>query len=87
METADVALLTGDLRKIPFAVALGRKMVSVIRENVLVSIAIKVGFLGLAAAGFATLWMAVIADMGTSLFVVFNGMRLLSHQYGAPGKG
>ena len=78
METADVALLTGDLRKIPFSVALGRKMVSVIRQNVYISIAIKIGFLGLAAVGFSTLWMAVIADMGTSLFVVFNGMRLLA---------
>ena len=78
METADVALLTEDLRKIPYAVTLGRKMVSVVRQNVFISIAIKVGFLVLAAAGFSTLWMAVIADMGTSLFVVFNGMRLLA---------
>lgn len=78
METADVALLTEDLRKIPYAVTLGRKMVSVVRQNVFIAIAIKIGFLGLAAAGFSTLWMAVIADMGTSLFVVFNGMRLLS---------
>ena len=78
METADVALLTEDLRKIPYAVAMGRRMILVIRQNVFISIAVKVGFLGLAAAGFSTLWMAVIADMGTSLFVVFNGMRLLA---------
>ena len=78
METADVALLTEDLRKIPYAVVLGRKMVSVVRQNVFISIAVKAGFLGLAAVGLSTLWMAVIADMGTSLFVVFNGMRLLS---------
>ncbi len=82
METADVALLTGDLRKIPSAVALGRRMVGVVRQNVVASIAIKLGFLGLAVAGYATLWMAVLADMGTSLLVIFNGLRLLSPRTG-----
>ena len=78
METADVALLTGDLRKIPSAVFLGRRMVAVVRQNVAASIAIKAGFLAMAVAGYATLWMAVLADMGTTLLVIFNGLRLLS---------
>ncbi len=78
METADVALLTGDLRKIPSAVALGRRMVAVVRQNVAVSIAIKAAFLGMAVAGYATLWMAVLADMGTTLLVIFNGLRILT---------
>jgi Cd2+/Zn2+-exporting ATPase len=78
METADVALLTGDLRKIPSAVALGRRMVAVVRQNVAASIAIKAAFLGMAVAGYATLWMAVLADMGTTLLVIFNGLRILS---------
>jgi len=82
METADVALLTGDLRKIPFAVRLGRRMVSVVRQNVAASLAIKAGFLGLAVAGYATLWMAVLADMGTTLLVIFNGLRLLRGRTG-----
>ncbi len=77
METADVALLTGDLRKIPFAVALGRRMVAVVRQNVVASIAIKTAFLAMAVAGYATLWMAVLADMGTTLLVIFNGLRVL----------
>jgi Zn2+/Cd2+-exporting ATPase len=77
METADVALLTGDLRKIPSAVALGRRMVAAIRENVAAAIAIKAAFLALAVAGYATLWMAVLADMGTTLLVIFNGLRVL----------
>jgi Cd2+/Zn2+-exporting ATPase len=77
METADVALLTGDLRKIPSAIVTGRRMVSLVRQNVASSIAIKAGFLGLAVAGYATLWMAVLADMGTTLLVIFNGLRLL----------
>jgi Cd2+/Zn2+-exporting ATPase len=52
-------------------------MVSVIRQNVAASLMIKAGFLIAATAGFATLWMAVAADMGTTLLVIFNGLRLL----------
>ncbi len=77
IETADVALMAEDLRKIPAAVALGRRMVSLIRQNVAASLAIKIGFLALAASGYATLWMAVAADMGTTLLVIGNGLRLL----------
>ncbi len=77
IETADVALMTEDLRKIPAAVALGRRMVSVIRQNLAASLVIKMLFLGMAVAGYATLWMAVAADMGTTLLVIGNGLRLL----------
>jgi len=77
METADVALMTGDLRRIPSAVVLGRRMVSVVRQNVTLTLAIKAVFLAMAVGGYATLWMAVLADMGTTLLVIFNGMRLL----------
>jgi len=77
METADVALMTGDLRRIPSAVALGRRMVSLVRQNVAASLVIKGAFLAMAVAGYASLWMAVLADMGTTLLVIFNGLRLL----------
>ncbi|HBX42895.1 MAG TPA: hypothetical protein DEH27_03420 [Deltaproteobacteria bacterium] len=77
IETADVALMAEDLRKVPEAVVLGRRMVSVIRQNVVASLAIKAGFLVAAVSGYATLWMAVAADMGTTLLVIGNGMRLL----------
>jgi Cd2+/Zn2+-exporting ATPase len=80
IETADVALMTEDLRKIPAAVVLGRQMVSVIRQNVVASLAIKAGFLAMAVAGAATLWMAVAADMGTTLLVIANGLRLLRNR-------
>ncbi len=80
IETADVALMTEDLRRIPAAVVLGRRMVSVIRENVAASLAIKAGFLAMAVAGYATLWMAVVADMGTTLLVIGNGLRLLRNR-------
>ena len=77
IETADVALLAEDLRRVPETILLGRRMVSVIRQNVAASLAIKAGFVAAAAAGYATLWMAVAADMGTTLLVIFNGLRLL----------
>lgn len=77
LETADVALMSDDLSKLPFVVKLSRKARAVIRQNVALSLAIKALFLALAVTGSATLWMAVFADMGTSLLVTFNGMRLL----------
>jgi Zn2+/Cd2+-exporting ATPase len=77
LETADVALMADDLSQLPFAVRLSRKARAIIRQNVALSLGIKAVFLGLAVAGLATLWMAVFADMGASLIVIFNGMRLL----------
>jgi Cd2+/Zn2+-exporting ATPase len=77
LETADVALMGDDLARLPFAVRLSRSTLAVIKQNIVFSIAIKAVFLVLALAGLATLWMAVAADMGASLAVVFNGLRLL----------
>jgi Cd2+/Zn2+-exporting ATPase len=83
IDTADVVLMSGDLHRLPGAVAHGRRMVSVIRQNLFASLAIKAAFLAAASAGYASLWMAVVADMGTTLLVVFNGLRLLRE----PGGG
>ena len=77
LETADVALMADDLSKLPKAIALGRLAERVIRQNIVFAIGEKVLFLGLAAAGVATLWMAIAADMGASLLVIFNGLRVL----------
>jgi len=77
LETADVALMADDLGKLPFAVRLSRRARAIIRQNVALALGIKAVFLVLAVAGVATLWMAVFADMGASLIVTFNGMRLL----------
>jgi len=82
IETADVALMSDDLRQLPFAVALGRQALRIIRANIGLSLVTKAAFVLLAVLGQATLWMAVAADMGTSLVVIFNGMRLLGK--GAP---
>jgi Cd2+/Zn2+-exporting ATPase len=77
LETADVALMADDLRRLPFAVKLSQDARRIIRQNVVLSLGIKAVFLALAVAGVATLWMAVFADVGASLIVTLNGMRLL----------
>lgn len=75
LETADIALMADDLSKVPLAVSLSRKTLRIIRQNIAVAILIKPIFIILALAGWATLWMAVAADMGASLVVIANGMR------------
>ena len=79
LETADVALMTDELLKVAYAIRLSRATVRNIRVNVALSLVLKAAFLALAVSGMATLWMAVIADTGTSLLVVANAMRLLRH--------
>jgi Cd2+/Zn2+-exporting ATPase len=78
LETADVALMDDDLGKIPDFIRLSRGTGSVIAQNIIFALAAKALFFGLALAGEATLWMAVFADMGVSLLVVFNSLRLLN---------
>ena len=77
LETADVALMTDDLPRVAYAIRLARATVRNIRANIMTSLVLKAAFLAAAVAGFATLWMAVVADTGTSLLVVANAMRLL----------
>nr|WP_060985672.1 heavy metal translocating P-type ATPase [uncultured Acidovorax sp.] len=77
IETADVALMDDDLRKVPEFIRLSRKTGAILKQNIVVALGIKAVFVVLALMGMATLWMAVFADMGASLLVVFNGLRLL----------
>ena len=77
IETADVALMDDDLRKIPLFVSISQATATVLKQNIAVALGIKAVFLGLTLAGHGTMWMAVFADMGASLIVVFNGLRLL----------
>jgi len=77
IETADVALMDDDLRKIPQFIRLSKQASAILKQNIAAALLIKAVFLVLAIAGSATLWMAVFADMGASLLVVFNGLRLL----------
>ena len=77
IETADVALMDDDLRKIPAFVRLSRQSAAILVQNIVLALGIKAIFLAVTFAGLATMWMAVFADMGVSLLVVFNGLRLL----------
>jgi Cd2+/Zn2+-exporting ATPase len=76
LETADIALMTDELPKVPYTIRLSRATLSNIRVNVALSIGLKVAFVVLAVAGAATLWMAVLADTGASALVVANAVRL-----------
>ncbi|MBT0663082.1 cadmium-translocating P-type ATPase [Geobacter pelophilus] len=77
IETADVALMDDDLRKVALFVQLSRTTSAILRQNISLALGIKAVFLGLTIMGHATMWMAVFADMGASLLVVANGLRLL----------
>lgn len=77
LETADVALMDDDLGKIAQFIRLSSKAARILKQNIVIALSIKAVFFVLAFMGMATLWMAVFADMGASLIVVFNGLRLL----------
>jgi Cd2+/Zn2+-exporting ATPase len=77
LETADVALMADDLTQLPAAIRLGKRAIHTIQFNIWFALIIKAVFLVAAIFGVATLWLAVFADMGASLLVTLNGMRLL----------
>jgi len=77
LETADVALMSDELLKLPYALRLARATMRNVKTNVAISLCLKAAFLGLAIAGVATLWMAVLADTGATVIVVANALRLL----------
>ena len=76
LETADIALMGDDLAAVPETIRLARRTTRVIWQNIVFSIVVKAIFLVLAPLGLVTLWLAVFADMGTSLLVTANGLRL-----------
>jgi Cd2+/Zn2+-exporting ATPase len=77
LETADIALMNDDLKKLPFTINLSRKTLKIIKQNISFSIGIKLLALLLVIPGWLTLWIAIFADMGTTLIVTLNGLRLL----------
>lgn len=79
IETADVALMSDDLSKLPWLIQHSKATLAIIRQNIGFSLAVKLLFTGLTVAGFASLWGAIAADVGASLLVVLNGLRLLTH--------
>lgn len=76
-EAADVLIMNDDLRKVAETIRLSKKTYAVLWQNIVLALGIKAIFFVLAVFGSATMWMAVFADMGASLLVVFNGLRLL----------
>jgi len=78
-EAADVLIMNDDLRRVPETVRLSKRTYAVLWQNITLALGIKVVFFVLAVFGSATMWMAVFADMGASLLVVFNGLRLLKN--------
>lgn len=77
IEAADVALMGDELARLPLAIQLARRTLDTIRQNIAASLVVKVAFLALTLAGVTNLWLAVIADMGMSLLVTANSLRLV----------
>ena len=78
LETADIALMSDDLSRLPWLVRHSRRTLDTIRTNIIFALSIKILFVVLTLFGFASLWAAIAADMGASLLVIFNGLRLLN---------
>lgn len=77
IETADVALMSDDLSKIPWLIRHSRRCLFVVKQNIAFALLVKAAFVVLTLSGHASMWAAIAADMGASLLVVFNGLRLL----------
>jgi Cd2+/Zn2+-exporting ATPase len=77
METADITLMSDDLTRLVWLVGHARRTLRVIQQNIVCALGLKLLFILLAVTGVATLWMAIAADMGASLLVMFNGLRLM----------
>lgn len=77
LETADIALMADDLEKLPYTISLSRKTLSIIKQNIIFALALKLVALLLVIPGWLTLWIAIFADMGATLIVVLNAMRLM----------
>ncbi len=80
IETADIALMSDDLGKIPWLIRHSRRTLRTIKQNIFFALGLKAAFIVMALFGMATLWMAIAADMGASLLVIANGLRLLKYR-------
>lgn len=78
IESADIALMSDDLSRLPWLIKHSRRTLRIIKQNIGLSLLTKALFIALNFAGMATLWMAIAADMGTTILVIANGLRLLS---------
>ncbi|WP_077325029.1 heavy metal translocating P-type ATPase [Virgibacillus siamensis] len=81
LETADIALMADDLDKLPYTISLSRKALNVIKQNVTLALGLKIIALLLVIPGWLTLWLAIFADMGATLIVILNSLRLMKTKY------
>src|SRR5690625_6079233 len=81
LETADIAIMANHLEKLPYTIALSRKALHVIKQNISFSLVIKLIALLLVIPGWLTLWIAIFADVGATVLVVLNSMRLMKTKY------
>jgi Cd2+/Zn2+-exporting ATPase len=77
IETADIALMSDDISRLPWLVRHAKRTLAIIRQNIVFSLGVKAIFVALTFAGMASLWGAIAADVGASLLVVANALRLL----------
>jgi Cd2+/Zn2+-exporting ATPase len=77
LKTADIALMNDNIVRVPFALALGKKTLQIIKQNIAIALLTKGVFLVLGVFGLSSLWLAIFADDGAALLVIFNGLRLL----------
>jgi Cd2+/Zn2+-exporting ATPase len=82
IETADIALMSDDLTRIPWLIRHAQRTLNIIRQNITFALGLKLVFMGLALFNLASLWMAIAADMGASLLVIGNSLRLLKTETG-----
>ena len=81
LETADIAFMADDLEKLPYTIDLSRKTLIIILQNVSFALGIKLIALLLVIPGWSTLWMAIFADVGATIIVVLNSLRLMRSKY------
>nr|GGG87914.1 hypothetical protein GCM10011398_37310 [Virgibacillus oceani] len=81
LETADIALMGDDLKKLPYTIDLSRKTLKIIKQNIGLAFGLKLAALALTIPGLLTLWIAIIADMGATLIVVLNSLRLIRSRF------
>jgi Cd2+/Zn2+-exporting ATPase len=79
LDTADVVLMSDNIDHLPYLFALSRKTLRIVRQNVALALCVKLAVCGLALAGGATLWTAILADDGAALVVILNALRILAY--------
>lgn len=81
LETADIVLMSDDLKKLPYTITLSKKTLRIIKQNIIFALSLKIIALLLVIPGWLTLWIAIFADIGATLLVILNSLRLISNRH------